>query len=135
MFWENIPLDIRIYILSLRHEKREDASKKIQKLWNNYNAKINSILEIALELEIDANGNILIFWPRNIQILRYCYQKLNSKYYKSFWFEIIYAVKEGLLLDKDGQLSGGNFEYCYNEITNLINKIQNKLSHEIPLID
>ena len=135
MFWEDLPLDIRVSILSLRHEKREDASKKIQKLWNNYNAKITSILEIALELEIDGDGNILIFWPRNIKILRYCYQNLNSKYYKSFWLELINAVKEGLILDKDQELSGGSFEYCYNEISNLINKIQNKLSHEIPLID
>ena len=135
MFWEELPLDIRVYILSLRHEKRESACKKIQKMWNNYNDKIDAVLQIALELEIDADGNVLIFWPRNIKILRYCYQKLNSKYYKSFWSEIINAVKDGLNIDKDSRLAGGNFSYCYNEITNIINKIQNKVSDEIPIID
>ena len=31
MFWEALPLDIRVYILSIRHEKREEACKKYKK--------------------------------------------------------------------------------------------------------
>ena len=56
MFWDNLPLDLRVYILSIRYDIRSKSSEIISKSWRKYIIADNLAIDLALELQVDQEG-------------------------------------------------------------------------------
>lgn len=132
MSWECLPIELRTNILSIRFDIRNNACKLIQKNWNKYFARIESAIEIALELEVDQDGTFLVMWPSNATIMEYCAKVVTGKHNRGFWKFIIQEIQLGLY--KDEYIGGpGSIYYNRTEIACdiLVKKLNknNKLVH------
>ena len=59
MSWIMLPTEICIYILKIRNNIRNNASKKIQNAWINYIFKDCVAIDFALEIESDQYNEIM----------------------------------------------------------------------------
>lgn len=111
MYWEDLPIEIRIYILSLRYMLRNNEVKKIQKTWNKYLIKEVTAIDIALDIEVDTYGLIIISIQKTSRILRICNKIISGNYNKEFWLALIENIKIGLDLE---EYTGGPGSVYYN---------------------
>lgn len=132
MSWECLPIELRTNILSIRFDIRNNACKLIQKNWNKYFGRIESAIEIALELEVDQDGTFLVMWPSNATIMEYCAKVVTGKHNRGFWKFIIQEIQVGLYKD---EYTGGPGSIYYNRteiacdiLVKKLNK-NNKLVH------
>ena len=88
MLWDNLPLDLRVYILSLRYNIRNKSSEIICKSWKKYIIADNLAIELAQKLQLDQDGNIKISIPETSKILNMCIKIIKQK--KIGGFGILY---------------------------------------------
>ena len=113
MQWENLPIEIRTYILSFRYTFRNNGAKKIQNAWNKYLIREATAIDIALNLEVDTDGLIMISTPETSRILKMCNKIVKGDYNKTFWLGLIENIKIGLYLE---EYRGGPLAIYYNKI-------------------
>lgn len=125
MFWENLPIEIRIYILSLRNDMRDNFSRIIQKKWQKFQApKKTAIilwerekLEDAIWMNI-INPYLITDWQPNVMlpstssVMKYCVKVLSGKENPKFWSNILKMINKDLWLN---QYSGGPGAEYYSE--------------------
>ena len=85
MSWEILPTEICVYILKIRNNIRNNASKKIQNAWRNYILKDCVAIDFALEIESDQYNEIMVSIPSTAIILKYCLSMCSGKFYLNFW--------------------------------------------------
>lgn len=85
MSWEILPTEICVYILKIRNNIRNNASKKIQNAWRKYIVKDCVAIDFALEIEIDQFNEIMVSIPSTAIILKYCLSMTSGKFYLNFW--------------------------------------------------
>ena len=101
MNWELLPIELRVLILSFRHEIRNDACKTIQKKWNKYFGRKCAAIDITGELHVDENGTIITTWRSTAKIMKYCSRVLTGRTHEEFWNIILENLNEGLNNDKN----------------------------------
>ena len=99
MSWDLLPIDLRVMILSLRHEIREDAGLKIKKCWRKFQIpkKIAKMLVGSVPLLGMMN-------PDTADIMEYCVKILSGKEHPVFWDNILSNIEYELWMD---EYSGG----------------------------
>ena len=85
MSWEILPTEICVYILKIRNNIRNNASKKIQNAWRKYIVNDCVAIDFALEIEIDQFNQIMVSIPSTAIILKYCLSMCSGKFYLNFW--------------------------------------------------
>ena len=105
MSWEMLPSEICIYILKIRNNIRNNASKKIQNAWINYIINDFVAIDFALEIESDQYNEIMVSIPSTAIILKYCLSMCSGKFYLAFWKKIAKQLYTSLKL----------YEYPENE--------------------
>ena len=124
MNWEDLPIEIRLKILAIHFNTREQACKKIQKNWRKYFAPIESAIDIALELEVDLDGIFIVLWPETAKIMEYCARVVSGKHHRGFWKFIIDQIQIGLHLF---EYTGGPTAIYYNRTEEACQKLIKKL--------
>ena len=100
MSWESLPIELRCMILSFRYDIRNNACKKIQNKWKNVSAHEDTVIDIMLDLEVDANGMILTMWESTASILDFCCKKMSGKFNQKLWKILLESIREALLYDE-----------------------------------
>lgn len=85
MSWEILPSDIRIYILKIRNNIRNNASNIIQNIWRKYIISDIIAVEILLEIEIDQFDEIMVSIPSTENILKTSLTICSGKFYLNLW--------------------------------------------------
>tara|TARA_B110000902_G_C14161011_1_gene533216 strand:+ start:388 stop:798 length:411 start_codon:yes stop_codon:yes gene_type:complete len=98
MSWEILPTEICVYILKIRNNIRNNASKKIQNAWRNYILKDCLAIDFALLIESDQYNEIIISIPSTTIILKYCLSMCTGKFYLAFWKKIAKQLYTSLKL-------------------------------------
>ncbi len=80
-----LPSEICVYILKIRNNIRNNASKKIQNAWRKYIVNDCVAIDYALEIEIDQFNQIMVYIPSTAIILKYCLSMCSGKFYLNFW--------------------------------------------------
>lgn len=128
MSWELLPIDIRVEILSLRYNIRNNAALIIQKYLDE------KAINRALSLEIDINDCVLVMRPSTALIMEYCSKVVSGKNNFEFWTIILEQVNLGLIEDYDWAqelLSQNDTRYQYYiRIENACNHLQDKLIYK-----
>ena len=125
MSWEGLPIELRTKILFIRFDIRNNACKLIQKKWSKYFARIESAIDIALELEVDNEGTFLVMWPSNTRIMEYCAKIVTGKHHRGFWKFIVDQIQIGLFKD---EYTGGPGAIYYNRTEFACDKLVEKLN-------
>ena len=98
MSWEILPTEICIYILKIRNNIRNNASKKIQNAWRKYIVNDCVATNLALEIEIDQFNQIMVSIPSTAIILKYCLSMCSGKFYLNFWKTLAEKIYTSLKL-------------------------------------
>lgn len=125
MRWDDLPIELRVIILSLRHEIRTTAISKIQKRWNLFIAPSIAAIDISLSLDIDENGSAIILLNHTPKLLEFLLKILNGKHHREYWIEYLCFLKLGL--DEDESHEGMNYNYnsslaAYNSLISLFTR-------------
>ena len=111
MFWDNLPLDLRVYILSIRYNIRNKSSEIISKSWRKYIMADNLAIDLALELQVDQEGYLMVSIPETSEILNICLKIMKNKIGLWFWETILEKLKNGLFIE---EYTGGPSAIYYN---------------------
>lgn len=125
MQWENLPIEIRSYILSLRYTIRSNEVRKIQKAWEKYLIKEYTAIDVALDLEVDTYGLIMISIPETPKILKICNKIIRGNCNKEFWLGLVENIKTGLELE---EYTGGPGAIYYNKTEEECMKLEEKFT-------
>ena len=128
MSWEALPIELRVQILSMRYNIRNNSSILIQKIWNKYLAKIENAIEVALELQVNVDGIFLVSCPSTSRIMEYCANVVNRKHHRAFWEFIIEQIQIGLFRE---EFTGGPGAIYYNRTEIACDKLIKKLNTNI----
>ena len=102
MNWEDLPLEIRLLILSFRNKLRENEAIKIQKTFKRYITPSKVAIDLVLDhLPVDDDAAALCFNEHTRKIMMYCLKVLTGKYDVKLWNELLICIELGLELDKD----------------------------------
>ena len=127
MFWDKLPLDIRVYILSIRYDIRNKSSEIISRFWKKYIMADILAIDLALDLEVDQKGYIIVSIPETSDILNICLKIMKNKVGLWFWEIILEKLKNGLFIE---EYTGGPGAIYYNRTEqvyyDLLKKIKNK---------
>ena len=114
MNWEDLPLELRLLILSFRNKLRENEVIKIQRSFKRYIAPSKIVKDIVLDtLPVDDDAAVLCFDERSRKIIEFCTRVLSGKRDINFWNEILVCFEYGLILDKN-IISSLNNDYQNN---------------------
>tara|TARA_B100000902_G_scaffold399823_1_gene472796 strand:+ start:62 stop:457 length:396 start_codon:yes stop_codon:yes gene_type:complete len=100
MSWESLPIELRVYILSERYKIRNNLSKKIQNVWQQYIIADIEAINILLDVEIDEDQQIMVSIPETSIILKKCAWICSGKQHLWFWKEILDKIQESLVINK-----------------------------------
>lgn len=128
MSWESLPIELRVQILSIRYNIRNNSSILIQNTWNKYLAKIENVIEVALELQVNVDGIFLVSSPSTSRIMEYCANVVNRKHHRAFWEFIIEQIQIGLFSE---EFTGGPGAIYYNRTEIACDKLIKKLNTNI----
>ncbi len=128
MSWVSLPIELRVQILSMRYNIRNNSSILIQNTWNKYLAKIENVIEVALELEVNVDGIFLVSSPSTSRIMEYCAKVVNRKHHRAFWEFIIEQIQIGLFRE---EFTGGPGAIYYNRTEIACDKLIKKLNTNI----
>ena len=93
-----LPTEICVYILKIRNNIRNNASKKIQNAWRKYILKDCVAIDFALEIESDQYNQIMVYIPSTAIILKYCLSMCSGKFYLNFWKTLAEKIYTSLKL-------------------------------------
>ena len=93
-----LPTEICIYILKIRNNIRNNASKKIQNAWRKYIVNDCVAIDFALEIESDQYNQIMVYIPSTVIILKYCLSMCSGKFYLNFWKTLAEKIYTSLKL-------------------------------------
>lgn len=115
MFWDKLPVELRVYILSMRNEMRQDSQRTIARCW----MKFAGPKQVA-RLLVDKEKSSLVFWgggsdgvggwrmhvmvPDTADIMEYCAKVLSGREKPDYWKNILQEVEYEMWLN---QYSGG----------------------------
>ena len=99
MSWDKLSIDLRVMILSLRHEMREDASRIIKKCWNKFQAP-----KMVAKMLVGRAHAAGMMNPDTADIMEYCVKVLSGKEDWQFWNEVLVNIDYELWVD---EYSGG----------------------------
>ena len=111
MFWDNLPLELRVYILSIRYNIRNKSSEIICKSWKKYIIADNLAIDLAQELQVDQEGYIIVSIPETSEILNICLKIMKNKIGLRFWEIILEKLQNGLFIE---EYNGGPGAIYYN---------------------
>ena len=127
MSWENLPIEIRVEILSIRYDLRYTASNKIQNGWKKYMLPEVTAMDISLDIEIDSDEIIMVSLPQTANLMEICAHIIRGKHNQDYWLVVMEGIKEGLVMD---EYTGGPSAVYYNRTEKAYHKILNKLGIE-----
>jgi hypothetical protein len=135
MSWEMLPTEICVYILKIRNNIRNNASKKIQNAWINYIFKDCVAIDFALEIESDQYNEIMVSIPSTAIILKYCLSMCSGKFYLAFWKKIAKQLYTSLKLyeypdNEWNTLEAVNYRKIKIQYNKLLEKFNFKHFHE-----
>ena len=130
-----LPTEICVYILKIRNNIRNNASKKIQNAWINYIFKDCVAIDFALEIESDQYNEIMVSIPSTAIILKYCLSMCSGKFYLAFWKKIAKQLYTSLKLyeypdNEWNTLEAVNYRKIKIQYNKLLEKFNFKHFHE-----
>lgn len=94
-----LPSEISVYILKIRNNIRNNASKKIQHAWKEYLYPEFLAIDLALEIEIDEDDEIIVTDQSTVTILKYCLAICSGKYNLKFWKNLAVKLSKSLIIN------------------------------------
>lgn len=85
MSWEILPTEVTVYILTIRNNIRNTASKKIQNAWRKFILPELIAIDLVLQIEIDQYNLIMLSIQSTSSILKASLSFCSGKHYLSFW--------------------------------------------------
>ena len=102
MNWDKLPLELRVIILSMRHEMREDAQGTIVRCWKKFDAP-KQVAHYLVESERFGLPMSVMF-PETADIMEYCVKVLSGREKPVYWRAVLEEVEYEMWLN---QYSGG----------------------------
>ena len=90
MNWETLPIELRVQILSMRHNMREDSQKTIVRCWVKFLAP-KKIAQCLVERERN-RLSLDVMFPETANVMEYCTNVLSGKEDPKFWKEVLLDV-------------------------------------------
>lgn len=135
MFWDKLPVELRVYILSMRNEMRQDSQRTIARCWMKFRSpkKIAKLI-VYEEKWFNArwsNGvwdgdrmNVMI--PITAGIMEYCAKVLSGREKPDYWKNILQEVEYEMWLN---QYSGGPGVEYMSRVDDAFNILANKFKY------
>lgn len=102
MSWNILPIELRVCILSMRHDMREDSQKMIVRHWEKFQApkKVAQYLVNKERMGLPMG----VMFPEVASIMEYCANVLSGREKPNYWRAILEEVEHEMWLN---QYSGG----------------------------
>ena len=91
MNWDKLPLELRVMILSVRHEMREDARGTIVRCWEKFQAP-KKVAQHLVETERMYISPMDVMYHEVASIMEYNVKVLSGKEDPVFWKEVLEEV-------------------------------------------
>jgi hypothetical protein len=121
MNWTNLPIDLRIMILSFRYQFREDAQRTIVRNWKKFQAP----KKVAYDLVIEEREGLpmSVVYLDTARIMKYCVKVLSGKENHTFWRAILeeldYELWENEYADGPGAKNYLTIQNCYFDLSRI----------------
>ena len=104
MTWEELSLDLRVLILSMRHKMRQEAQGTIVRYWKKFYAP-KKVAHYLVERERWSMGGVWneegvfggdrmnVMYPETAEIMEYCVKVLSGREKPNYWKEILEEVE------------------------------------------
>ena len=136
MFWDKLPVELRVYILSMRNEMRQNSQKTIAKYWNKFQSP-KRVAKLLVYKErwlgggawndgvFDGNRmNVMI--PDTAGIMEYCAKVLSGRENPNYWKGILQEVEYEMWLN---QYSGGPGAEYMSRVDDAFLVLSNKFNY------
>ena len=136
MFWINLPIELRVWILSMRHEMRKDAKQKIVTAWYNFQSP-KRVAKLLVYKERWSGGGVWndgvfdgtrmnVMIPDTAGIMEYCAKVLSGREKPDYWKNILKEVEYEMWLN---QYSGGPGVEYMSRVDDAFNILANKFKY------
>ena len=137
MIWDNLPLELRVLILSKRHEMRVNAQATIAKCWKKFEAP-KKVAHYLVERERWSTGGVWnhgvfggdsmnVMFPETADIMEYCVKVLSGREKPNYWKEILQEVEYEIWLN---QYSGGPGVEYMSRVDDAFIKLMTKFKYD-----
>ena len=116
MSWELLPIDLRVLILKLRNDERNECVNKIQNAWKHYIDKMEATIEILLSIDVDDNGTLITLFEHTANVLEFCCKRFTGRMYDQFWMAVLEMLNVGLGEDINYKEDTGKLGKIYNRV-------------------
>ena len=103
MFWENLPLELRVWILSIRNDMRANAQEMIARCWKKFYAP-KQVARFLVSKKFETNWNEIGEYRMNVMmaetanIMEYCAKVLSGRENPHYWKWILEEVEYEMLI-------------------------------------
>ena len=101
--WIFLPIELRLMILSIHHDRQYEAAAKIQKLWRKYEAPKEIAMMLAnstrINIDIDYSSYPDAMDNKTADIIEYCSRVIKGGENPVFWVDFLRAVDKALWID------------------------------------
>lgn len=136
MSWIQLPIELRVIILSIRYTLREEAERTIVKYWDKFKAPklVAQYLIEKDDFRLRNNNRLVIniFLPDTANIMEYCAKVLSGKEKPDYWNMILNEVEYELW---HNEYSGGPGASNLSRTNNAFVKLVKKFNYTPTLIE
>ena len=125
MTWTNLPIELRVIILSLRHAMREEAQKTIVRTWKKFQAP-KIVAQHLVEKEREGFG-IDVMFPEVANIMEYCAKTLSGQENPKYWNAVLEEVEHEMWMN---QYSGGPGAKYMDRVDNAFEELIKKFKYK-----
>ena len=102
MNWDKLPLELRVLILSMRHEMRVNTQAMIARCWKKFDAP-KKVAHYLVERE-RFGLSMSVMFPETADIMEYCVKVLSGQEKPDYWNSVLAEVEYEMWVNK---YSGG----------------------------
>ena len=117
MSWDLLPIDLRVLILSFRHEMRVNTCATIQKWWKKFQAPKN-----VAKMLCSTFGGFGVMHPDTADIMEYCVKVLSGKENPKFWNMALDEVDYKLWVDEYSGGPGAPYKFRTGEAYHILTR-------------
>ena len=125
MTWTNLPIELRVIILSLRHAMREEAQGTIVRYWKKFYAP-KKVAHYLVEREREGFG-IDVMFPEVANIMEYCAKTLSGQENPNYWNAVLEEVEHEMWMN---QYSGGPGAEYMDRVDNAFEELIKKFKYK-----
>jgi len=140
MSWIQLPIELRVLILSIRYDKRQDAQRMIASTWQKFQApklvahhliekeksQMAALIGLMGGVDVGIKLNIDVMLPHTANIMEYCVKILSGKEKPKYWNMILREVEYELWYN---EYSGGPGTKYMLRVAHAFDKLTTKFNY------